>query len=63
MISVIIPAYNHERFIGAVIESVLGQTWTDLELIVIDDGSTDGTGAIIQGYRDPRLTYSNSLSR
>jgi len=57
MISVIIPAYNHERFIGAAIESVLGQTWTDLELIVIDDGSTDRTGAIVQGYRDSRLSY------
>ena len=57
MISVIIPAYNHERFIGAAIESVLGQTWTDLELIVIDDGSTDRTGTIIQGYKDSRLTY------
>lgn len=57
MISVIIPAYNHERFIGAAIESVLGQTWTDLELIVIDDGSTDRTGAVIQGYKDSRLTY------
>jgi glycosyltransferase involved in cell wall biosynthesis len=57
MISVIIPAYNHERFIGAAIESVLGQTWTDLELLVIDDGSTDRTGAVIQGFKDSRLTY------
>ncbi|MDD3815372.1 MAG: glycosyltransferase [Desulfocapsaceae bacterium] len=57
MISVVIPAYNHERFIGAAVESVLGQTWTDLELLVIDDGSTDRTGAIVKGYDDPRLTY------
>jgi len=57
MISVIIPAYNHEQFIGAAVESVLGQTWTDLELLVIDDGSTDRTGAIVQGYKDSRLTY------
>lgn len=57
MISVIIPAYNHERFIGAAVESVLGQTWTDLELLVIDDGSTDRTGAIVKGYDDSRLTY------
>ena len=57
MISVIIPAYNHEKFIGAAVESVLGQTWTDLELLVIDDGSTDRTGAIVQGYKDSRLTY------
>jgi glycosyltransferase involved in cell wall biosynthesis len=57
MISVIIPAYNHEQFIGAAVESVLGQTWTDLELLVIDDGSTDRTGAVVQGYKDSRLTY------
>ncbi len=57
MISVIIPAYNHERFIGAAVESVLGQSWTDLELLVIDDGSTDKTAEIVLGYNDPRLTY------
>jgi glycosyltransferase involved in cell wall biosynthesis len=57
LISVIIPAYNHQRFIGAAVESVLGQTIDDLELIVIDDGSTDHTGEIVKGYHDPRLTY------
>lgn len=57
LLSVIIPAYNHQRFIGAAVESVLGQTVDDLELIVIDDGSTDRTGEIVKGYHDPRLTY------
>lgn len=57
LISVIIPAYNHQRFIGAAVDSVLRQTVTDLELIVIDDGSTDNTGEIVKGYSDPRLTY------
>lgn len=57
MISVIIPAYNHEQFIRAAVESVLGQSWTDLELLVIDDGSTDGTGEIVKSYDDRRLTY------
>jgi glycosyltransferase involved in cell wall biosynthesis len=55
LVSVIIPAYNHERFIGPAIESVLGQTWKHLELIVIDDGSTDSTAQVVQGYDDPRL--------
>lgn len=56
-VSVIIPSYNHERFIGAAIDSVLGQTLTELELIVIDDGSCDGSRALIRGYteRDPRV--------
>jgi glycosyltransferase involved in cell wall biosynthesis len=56
LVSVIIPAYNHERFIGPAIESVLEQTWKHLELIVIDDGSTDTTAQVIQSYDDPRLT-------
>jgi glycosyltransferase involved in cell wall biosynthesis len=57
LISVIIPAYNHERFIGPAIESVLQQTWKHLELIVIDDGSKDSTGKVAQSYTDPRLSY------
>lgn len=51
------PAYNHERFVGAAVESVLDQTYTELELIVIDDGSTDRTGEIVQAYPDPRIRY------
>ncbi len=57
MISVVIPAYNHERFVGAAIESVLEQTWDDLELIIVDDGSTDSTAEVINSYNDPRLSY------
>lgn len=63
LISVIIPAYNHQRFIGAAVDSVLQQTLTDLELIVIDDGSTDNTGAIVKGYSDPRLTYFHQANQ
>ncbi len=57
LVSVVIPAYNHERFIGAAVESVLQQTCADLELIVIDDGSRDRTGEVVQGYTDARLSY------
>ena len=57
LISVIIPAYNHERFIAAAVDSVLQQTVSDLELIVVDDGSTDQTGNIVKSYEDPRLSY------
>ena len=54
-ISVIIPAYNHERYIAPAIASVLEQSEGDLELIVIDDGSTDHTWEVIQSIQDSRL--------
>lgn len=57
LVSVIIPAYNHERFIAETVESVLGQTLSDFELIVVDDGSTDKTAEIVQSYNDERLNY------
>lgn len=55
VVSVIMAAYNSERFIGAAIESVLGQTYQELELLIIEDGSTDGTLAVIQSYTDKRI--------
>jgi glycosyltransferase involved in cell wall biosynthesis len=54
-ISVVIPAFNHAQYVGEAVESVLGQSLEDLELIVIDDGSTDGTTDVLARYRDPRM--------
>jgi glycosyltransferase EpsJ len=56
-LSVIIPAYNVERFLPKALESALRQTEADFELIVVNDGSTDGTGAVCDRYaaRDARV--------
>jgi succinoglycan biosynthesis protein ExoO len=58
-ISVIIPTYNVKEYVNKCLDSVLRQTHSDLEVIVIDDGSSDGTREILQGYaeNDSRIVY------
>lgn len=50
MISVILAVYNNENFVGEAIESILNQTITDFELIIINDGSTDKSEDVIQSF-------------
>jgi len=57
LVSVVIPAYNHERYIGDTIKSVLEQTCADFELIIVNDGSTDNTEAVVRGFEDKRIRY------
>lgn len=52
-VSVVIPCYNAEGLIRTAVDSVLGQTFQDLEVLVVDDGSTDASPAIVEGYGDP----------
>ena len=61
-ISVILPAYNCDKFIGRAIESVLQQTFRDFEFIIINDGSTDKTEFIILSFDDPRIVYQKNPS-
>ena len=56
-ISIVLPTYNGARYIRQSIESCLSQTFSELELIVVDDGSVDQTSSIIQSFQDPRLRY------
>lgn len=55
LVSVVMTVYNGEPWTAEAVESVLGQTFTDFELVVIDDGSTDATADVLRGYRDERL--------
>jgi glycosyltransferase involved in cell wall biosynthesis len=55
LVSVVMPVFNVERFVGAAVGSVLAQTFGELELIVADDGSTDHTVALLREITDPRL--------
>lgn len=62
-VSVIIPAYNSERYIGEAIASVLGQTHEDFEVIVVDDGSTDGTRDRALAVRDDRIRVISTVNQ
>lgn len=57
------PAYNAAPFIGAAIESVLAQDGVDLQLVVVDDASTDGTSAVVAGYADRRILLLRNTER
>ena len=55
LVSIILPAYNCEKFIRKTIHSLINQTYSNFELLVINDGSTDATTSIIQSFKDTRI--------
>jgi len=55
-IAVVTPAFNVARYVGDAVRSVLGQTHRDFRMVVVDDGSTDGTESVVAGFTDPRLS-------
>ncbi|WP_170982855.1 glycosyltransferase family 2 protein [Dyadobacter frigoris] len=62
-ITVLMPAYNAGKFIGEAIRSVLGQSFSDFELLIVNDGSTDGTLSVIQTFDDERITVINQANK
>jgi glycosyltransferase involved in cell wall biosynthesis len=56
VVSAIMPTYNGADVLAAAIDSILAQTFTDWELIIVDDGSTDSTAGVLRRYRDPRIS-------
>jgi glycosyltransferase involved in cell wall biosynthesis len=65
LVSIVLPTYNRARCVGRAIESALGQTYGDISVIVIDDGSTDHTRALVNDtyLRDPRVRYVHQENR
>jgi glycosyltransferase involved in cell wall biosynthesis len=54
-LTVLMPVYNGERYLKEAVESILGQTFSDFEFLIVDDGSQDGTSAIVRAYGDERI--------
>src|SRR3954466_11555315 len=63
LISVLLPVYNAENYIRASIESILNQTYSNFELIILNDGSTDGSEVIIKEFKDKRIHYDWDQNR
>jgi glycosyltransferase involved in cell wall biosynthesis len=64
LVSVVMATYNRERYLGLAVRSVIAQTFTDWELIVIDDGSVDGTPALMEPLlADPRIRYERQENK
>ena len=58
LISLVMPLYNHEKFVSRAIKSIIDQTYENWELFVIDDGSTDDSAKIVKSFKDSRIKYS-----
>jgi glycosyltransferase involved in cell wall biosynthesis len=55
--SIVIPLYNKEKYVGATLQSVLAQTFSDFEVVIVNDGSTDGSREAVKAFDDPRIRY------
>ena len=60
MVSVVIPVFNGEKYIAEAINSVLKQTYSDIEVIVVDDGSVDKTPDVVKSFKKVNYIYQNN---
>lgn len=64
VVSVLMPVYNCEKYVSDAVSSILNQTFSDLELVICDDGSTDATWQVLQSFKDSRLRiFRNEFNR
>jgi glycosyltransferase involved in cell wall biosynthesis len=62
-VSILIPCYNAERYIGETLESAFRQTWPNIEVIVVNDGSVDGSAAVVRSFKRPNLKLIEQENR
>lgn len=63
LVSVIVPCYNIKKYVGACLESIAAQTYSDMEVLLIDDGSTDGTHDVLEKFAEPRASWRSLTQR
>lgn len=63
LVSVVIPTYNREHCLGRAVESVLNQSYSNIELLIVDDGSDDGTEALVASWKDDRICYIRQVNQ
>jgi glycosyltransferase involved in cell wall biosynthesis len=62
LVSIVMAAYNAEKYLNRAVDSILKQTYTNLQLVIVNDGSTDSTKEIVMRYNDPRIKYVENES-
>jgi len=63
LVSVVLPVCNGGAYLAESIQSILTQTYTNIELIIIDDGSTDNSSEIVRTFLDPRIRFCNQSNQ
>ena len=63
LVTVLMPAYNAEKYIAEAISSILKQSFTNFELLIVNDGSTDGTERVINSFNDNRIVLVNQANK